>query len=273
MVPCRTSRRRATSTASRLPISKKSLGQRPSLATATNGRNDPEINGLRRLLAPAHVRNKKPFFLQNQASEGRRSWSARNSRNPLLQLHFPISTRKECPTEATRTQRQRNMNGEGGFEPPKGFDTLNGLANRRFRPLSHLSRKQYVATMVWRRHLSFKPYQTQAAGVNRKIEKEPATSGTRAEFDPSISASGEGGGREGLPTLDSGRWFWSTSSYHHWLGLWPRERQGVGEQSEKCNSCGFFEKSHNSNDVARNQKGRLRLGHAGRRLPRRVSEG
>ena len=29
----------------------------------------------------------------------------------------------------------------GGFEPPKGFDTLNGLANRRFRPLSHLSRR------------------------------------------------------------------------------------------------------------------------------------
>ena len=28
----------------------------------------------------------------------------------------------------------------GGFEPPIGFDTYNGLANRRFRPLSHLSR-------------------------------------------------------------------------------------------------------------------------------------
>ncbi len=27
----------------------------------------------------------------------------------------------------------------GGFEPPIGFDTYNGLANRRFRPLSHLS--------------------------------------------------------------------------------------------------------------------------------------
>jgi integrase len=29
----------------------------------------------------------------------------------------------------------------GGFEPPIGFDTYNGLANRRFRPLSHLSNR------------------------------------------------------------------------------------------------------------------------------------
>src|SRR5213594_2107183 len=27
----------------------------------------------------------------------------------------------------------------GGFEPPIGFNPYNGLANRRFRPLSHLS--------------------------------------------------------------------------------------------------------------------------------------
>jgi hypothetical protein len=27
----------------------------------------------------------------------------------------------------------------GGFEPPVRFNPYNGLANRRFRPLSHLS--------------------------------------------------------------------------------------------------------------------------------------
>jgi hypothetical protein len=27
----------------------------------------------------------------------------------------------------------------GGFEPPDGFYTINALAKRRFRPLSHLS--------------------------------------------------------------------------------------------------------------------------------------
>jgi hypothetical protein len=30
----------------------------------------------------------------------------------------------------------------GGFEPPKPVSQFNGLANRRYRPLSHLSREK-----------------------------------------------------------------------------------------------------------------------------------
>src|SRR6185503_8905194 len=32
-----------------------------------------------------------------------------------------------------------NLAERGGFEPPERFNPFNGLANRRFRPLSHLS--------------------------------------------------------------------------------------------------------------------------------------
>src|SRR5713101_178831 len=31
----------------------------------------------------------------------------------------------------------------GGFEPPERFNPFNGLANRRFRPLSHLSTPRF----------------------------------------------------------------------------------------------------------------------------------
>ena len=35
---------------------------------------------------------------------------------------------------------------KGGFEPPVRFYPYNGLANRRFRPLSHLSAERYSST-------------------------------------------------------------------------------------------------------------------------------
>jgi hypothetical protein len=46
--------------------------------------------------------------------------------------------------DGSRTER-------GGFEPPMGFDPHNGLANRRFRPLSHLSR---CITANWKKTAS-----------------------------------------------------------------------------------------------------------------------
>ncbi len=56
----------------------------------------------------------------------------------------------------------------GGFEPPRPLSEPNGLANRRFRPLSHLSQDATIAPQngtAWRRF--FKPYQTRVASVNR----------------------------------------------------------------------------------------------------------
>ena len=60
----------------------------------------------------------------------------------------------------------------GGFEPPIGFDTYNGLANRRFRPLSHLSRtttKTLETSCV--PQPTFETYQTHKASVNSNISR------------------------------------------------------------------------------------------------------
>jgi hypothetical protein len=51
----------------------------------------------------------------------------------ILAVRRWVVGRQKTSAYLLRTER-------GGFEPPMGCDTHNGLANRRFRPLSHLSR-------------------------------------------------------------------------------------------------------------------------------------
>ena len=50
------------------------------------------------------------------------------------------------------SSRQPESTERGGFEPPVRCDTYNGLANRRFRPLSHLSKcpRRFVKTTITR---------------------------------------------------------------------------------------------------------------------------
>ena len=74
-----------------------------------------------------------------------RDASTRNEAQPgamALTGHGNENT-PEAPTQQGLGRVSALPNGSiterGGFEPPIGFDTYNGLANRRFRPLSHLS--------------------------------------------------------------------------------------------------------------------------------------
>ena len=54
-----------------------------------------------------------------------------------------MSMGSEIPGNEARDGRVRTLAGRrterGGFEPPKPVSQFNGLANRRYRPLSHLS--------------------------------------------------------------------------------------------------------------------------------------
>ena len=72
----------------------------------------------------------------------------------------------------------------GGFEPPIGFNPYNGLANRRFRPLSHLS----------------------ASGPRVSAPNRP-----RASFFPAFALSGYG--VAGPPSLDANRCFADACTY------------------------------------------------------------
>ena len=56
----------------------------------------------------------------------------------------PIATKLGLVLKAISAER-------GGFEPPIQFDPYSGLANRRFRPLSHLSRRLRVTYQMVRR--------------------------------------------------------------------------------------------------------------------------
>ena len=55
--------------------------------------------------------------------------SASTNEKPLISQGFDASGRFESSQGAER----------GGFEPPRPVSQSNGLANRRYRPLSHLS--------------------------------------------------------------------------------------------------------------------------------------
>ena len=62
----------------------------------------------------------------------------------------------------------------GGFEPPRPVSQSNGLANRRFRPLSHLSRWVETRRPAGRSApagVTCESYQTRPTDVNRKINR------------------------------------------------------------------------------------------------------
>jgi site-specific recombinase XerC len=83
---------------------------------------------------------------------------------------FEGSGRVLTASDGSRTER-------GGFEPPVRFDPYNGLANRRFRPLSHLSRghSQSIGSKRTVARLIPNYYQISTSKVNRMIP-DPGTS-------------------------------------------------------------------------------------------------
>ena len=54
-------------------------------------------------------------------------------------LATPARPTKRRPFSGLNPLYQVILAERGGFEPPERFNPFNGLANRRFRPLSHLS--------------------------------------------------------------------------------------------------------------------------------------
>ena len=82
----------------------------------------------------------------------------------------------------------------GGFEPPIPLSQYNGLANRRFRPLSHLSG---AATGRSTRRVGLRMYQARAGPVNRGDGPgAPTDSGTR---DSDLSSWGPSSHHGGAP--------------------------------------------------------------------------
>jgi hypothetical protein len=74
--------------------------------------------------------------------------------------------------------RADNRAERGGFEPPKPVSQFNGLANRRYRPLSHLSSGGIRALRI-PRDLLIGTYQRRRGGVN----DEPRGLGVRGCWD------------------------------------------------------------------------------------------
>ena len=92
----------------------------------------------------------------------------------------------------------------GGFEPPKGCDTLNGLANRRFRPLSHLSRRPDALENAGTRI-----YQTSEGIVNPSLPRVSRMRCSRVPGFPLSAHSSWTSRSRGRPTIPS-------------AGSWPR---------------------------------------------------
>ncbi len=61
----------------------------------------------------------------------------------------------------------------GGFEPPVRFNPYNGLANRRIRPLCHLSYKHLQ--LFWQTRLTFADILPTFDGMKRKQRSKPVT--------------------------------------------------------------------------------------------------
>ena len=82
----------------------------------------------------------------------RRRLRRRQERHALLVRHLRQANRVRAATHAQKgparhrgeavTGRHVDRAERGGFEPPKPVSQFNGLANRRYRPLSHLSRTE-----------------------------------------------------------------------------------------------------------------------------------
>jgi hypothetical protein len=61
----------------------------------------------------------------------------------------------------------------GGFEPPVRFNPYNGLANRRFRPLSHLSYK--YLQLFQQTRLTFADLLLTVGNLKREQRSKPVT--------------------------------------------------------------------------------------------------
>ncbi len=90
----------------------------------------------------------------------------RGSQSALKMKQVPLFAGLESIKLAYQAER-------GGFEPPMGFDPHNGLANRRFRPLSHLSLTATRFTEPIRGpQPTFETYQTYESSVNSKFFRQ-----------------------------------------------------------------------------------------------------
>src|SRR3954470_18248212 len=85
----------------------------------------------------------------------------RGSREGLETKQVPVKPGLASSRRAYQAER-------GGFEPPRELSPPNGLANRRFRPLSHLS-----GTGPVRCGSPGANYQTREVGVNRLMGTIP----------------------------------------------------------------------------------------------------
>src|SRR5262245_51393239 len=77
----------------------------------------------------------RPSAANTAWAAGRGAWRAAPARKRFWILRARPDRPRSCPAATSETAER------GGFEPPKpGLAQFNGLANRRLRPLGHLSR-------------------------------------------------------------------------------------------------------------------------------------
>jgi len=107
--------------------------------TATQGQG----GRARVALFPQDISTRLPHFLPTSGDGERRTESHAGEGGEMGTQPAPNDkTPEPMPSDGFRRSESHTvvlLTERGGFEPPKGCDTLNGLANRRFRPLSHLS--------------------------------------------------------------------------------------------------------------------------------------